>query len=505
MKMKTLAGLIVVSVLLGACGYADVVESTTPSISIESFEDYYNQELIWNDCDIYFECTTVLVPLDYADPLGPTIEIAVSRHLAELPGRRLGAIFMNPGGPGGSGIDYLQSYEYQFSDQLIDRFDLIGFDPRGVNQSSAVECFTDAELDAYAAADATPDTEAEIAEYFSSGTVVDENCYERSGELLAHVSTLEAAKDMDILRAVMGETKLNYLGKSYGTQLGAVYATLFPANVGAFVLDGAVDFTLPTRELALGQAKGFDLAINRFAEYCVSSAIVCDLGDSAPEIVQKIQNLLTELDQNPMQTMDSNRNLTEAQAWTAILGAMYVPDGGWDWLIEGLSLAFRGKGYELLNISDWFWGREVDGYADNSTDANIAINCADFGDSGITPLDIEAEFMAAAPITGRVLAWSEGGCSTWPVEFGVLPQELRVQTSPILVIGTTYDPATPDTWAQSLAAKLGVGIYINYNGDGHTAYMSGSTKLNNAVDAFFIEGTVPAPGSSFEPDWPMID
>jgi pimeloyl-ACP methyl ester carboxylesterase len=506
MKLKLSASAVAVVLFLSACGHSDATPFPTNSLSADSLDDYYNQEVIWKDCDVYFECTTVVVPMDYANPAGDTVNIAVSRHLADKPAKRIGALFMNPGGPGGSGIEYLKSYEYQFTDKVIDQFDLIGFDPRGVNLSSAVTCFTDAELDVYAESEATPDTPTEVDEFFELAKQVDEKCLERTGELLNHVSTVEAAKDLDVLRAVMGESKLNFMGKSYGTQLGGVYAVLFPENIGAMVLDGAVDFTLSTKDLSLGQAKGFDLSLSRFARYCVESAVVCDLGETEEEILQKIQELLEQLDQQPMKTSDPDRPLSESQAWTAILGAMYVADGGWDWLIEGLSLAFRGRGSELLNISDWFWSREYDGYADNSTDANIAINCADFGPSGLTPEDIVDEFVAAAPITGRVLAWSEGGCDTWPGGFTPMPQDLKIEsTQSILVIGSSFDPATPDVWARSLAAKLGIGVYINFNGDGHTGYMSGSTDLNNAVDEFLINGVIPEANASFDPDWPLLD
>lgn len=506
MKIRTIAVGMISAMVLTACGHSLETPFPTNTTEAKTLEDFYNQEVTWEPCNDFFECTTVLVPMDYADPAGETVSIAVSRHEADKPAKRLGAIFMNPGGPGGSGIDYLESYEWQFTNRLINQFDLIGFDPRGVNLSSAVDCFTDEELDFYAASDGTPDTAAEIAEFRELGEAIDATCLERTGELLGHVSTIEAAKDMDILRAVMGEDKLNYLGKSYGTQLGGVYATLFPENVGAFVLDGAVDFTLPSTELALGQAIGFDLSINRFAEYCVTSAVVCDLGSTSDQVISRMMKFLDELDAKPLETSDPDRPLTEAHAWTAILGAMYAADGGWDWLIEGLSAGFRGKGNELLNIADWFWGRELDGYADNSTDANIAINCADYGFTGSTPEDVMAEFEAAAPITGRVLAWTEGGCETWPVPSVGLPTDLLLTDAPpILVIGTTYDPATPDVWARSLAEKLGVGVYINYNGDGHTGYMAGSTDLDAAVDDFFINGTVPVAGTSFDPDWPLLD
>jgi pimeloyl-ACP methyl ester carboxylesterase len=506
MKLKMSAVAVVVALFVSACGHSDATPFPSNSLSANSLEDYYAQELVWEDCDVFFECATVVVPMDYAEPAGDTVNIAVSRHLADKPAKRAGALFMNPGGPGGSGIEYLRSYESQFTNSIIDQFDLIGFDPRGVNLSSAVTCFTDEELDEYAASEATPDTPAEVDEFFELGKQVDENCFERTGDLLSHVSTVEAAKDLDVLRAVMGEAKLNYLGKSYGTQLGAVYAVLFPENIGNMVLDGAVDFTLSTKELSLGQAKGFDLSLSRFARYCIEAAIVCDLGDSETEILQNIKDLLDRLDQEPMKTSDPDRPLSESQAWNAILGAMYAANGGWDWLIEGLSMAFRGKGSELLNISDWFWGREYDGYSDNSVAANIAINCADFGPSGLTPQDIEAEFVAAAPFTGKVLAWSEGGCEGWPGGFTPLPQDLNIFSNfSIVVIGTTYDPATPDEWARALASKLGIGVYINFNGDGHTGYMSGSTDLDNVIDDFFLYGMVPTENLSYEPDWPLLD
>lgn len=493
-------------VLLAAC----TAPSTSPSSTLSldgSLDVFYNQTLNWQDCRDVFECTKLVVPLDYADLTGDTIEISVMRHKTEQSSKRIGSLVINPGGPGGSGVDYVESYDTLFTDAIIETYDIVGFDPRGVNESAPIECLSAAELDVYLASEPTPDTPAEVAAFFAEGKAADAKCFEKSGKVISHVSTVETVKDLDILRAALGEDKLDYLGKSYGTQIGAVYAAMFSDKVGRFVLDGAVDMQLTSAELSLGQAKAFELALKRFATYCVESAVVCDLGNTPQAVVAKIQKFINSLDQKPLKTDDRDRMLTESLGWSAIIGPMYMPDGGWDWLIEGLSNAFKGDGTGLLDIADWINGRNFDGtYLDNSTAAFTAISCLDYGKTGAAPQELLEKFEAEAPFFGRVLAWSEGGCADWKASGELLPRDVSAPDAPaIVVIGTTYDPATPNEWAVALAKQLKVGVYLNFNGDGHTAYLSGSECVDNAVDAFWINGTVPAAGTVCQPDFPFVE
>lgn len=491
--------LLVLLLLLSACSMQNSSESPSPSQSL-TLESFYEQEITWTKCRGVFECTEVLVPLDYNNLNGKNIALSVMRKHAE--GDSLGAIFTNPGGPGGSGIQYLESYSYAFSRTLQKNFDLVSWDPRGVNESSGVDCLSDSDLDTYGASEPTPDDPGEIEAFKTLTLDFSEGCLENSTEILSHISTTETVKDLDILRAVLQQEKLNYIGKSYGTLVGSLYAHMFPNFVGRFVLDGAVDARLSTRELALGQAIGFDAALVRFARYCFELESSCDLGNSERVIIKNIMDFLQNLDREALPTNNPNRPLTESLGWVSVYGPLYAPSFGWDWLISGLEEAYQGDGTNLLEIADWIMSRNTDGtYSDNSTEAYWAITCLDNGPTTVLPDTFEADFMKKSPYFGRALAWSEAGCFNWPVTGERISKDVSaIGAPPIIVIGTTHDPATPDAWARALAEQLGVGVYVNFNGDGHTAYMSGSRCINSLVDEFILNGTVPKTGTICQPN-----
>ena len=491
------------AVALSACSFQSAESSPTPTPP-QTLDSFYDQVVTWKECRGIFECADVVVPLDYNNLSDGTISLSVMRKRAE--GTSRGAIFTNPGGPGGSGIQYLESYSFAFSRTLQKNFDLVSWDPRGVNESSPVDCLTDSELDVYGASEPTPD-DADEREFFNRLTLdFSAGCLENSGEILSHISTTETVKDLDILREVFEQAKLNYIGKSYGTLIGAHYAHMFPDRVGQFVLDGAVDPSITTRELALGQAVGFDDALRRFAKYCFEIESSCDLGNSERVIINNIINFLEQLDKQPLKTNDPNRPLTESLGWVAVYGPLYAPSFGWDWLISGLEEAYRGDGSNLLEIADWIMSRNSNGtYADNSTEAYWSITCLDNGPSTEFPDSFVAEFVSKSPYFGRALAWSEAGCFNWPVTGEVLSKTVSaLGAPPIIVIGTTHDPATPDAWARSLAEQLVSGIYVNFNGDGHTAYMSGSKCINTIVDEFILNGVLPTDGTICEPNTPLV-
>ncbi|MFZ9694125.1 MAG: alpha/beta hydrolase [Candidatus Nanopelagicales bacterium] len=491
------------SLLLTACSNQSGSVIPPPSLP-DTLESFYSQDLTWKECRGIFECADVQVPLDYNDFSKGTITLSVMKKPAE--GSSRGAIFTNPGGPGGSGIQYLESYSYAFSRILQKNFDLVSWDPRGVNESSPVDCLTDSELDFYGASEPTPDNPAEIEAFKNLTLEFSYGCLENSPEILSHISTTETVKDLDILRELLAQPKLNYIGKSYGTLIGAHYAEMFPNRVGKFVLDGAVDPSLTTRELALGQAVGFDDALSRFAKYCFDLESSCELGNSERVIIKNIMDFLNRLDQEPLKTNDPNRPLTESLGWVSVYGPLYAPSFGWDWLISGLEEAYQGDGTNLLEIADWISSRNSNGtYSDNSTEAYWSITCLDNGPTTELPNTFEKDFISKSPYFGRALAWSEAGCLNWPVIGEKLSKSITASGAPpILVIGTTHDPATPDSWARSLAEQLSVGIYVNFNGDGHTAYMSGSKCINTLVDEFILNDVIPEVGTSCEPNNPLV-
>ncbi len=291
----------------------------------------------WKPCRGDFDCTTVTVPLDYDRPDGRTIDLALLRAPAADPRQRVGSLVVNPGGPGAPGTSYAAQSGLVFRDPLLDSFDIVGFDPRGTGASSPVDCLTDAQLDAYIAADPSPDDAAERRRFRRDVLALGDGCAAKSGELAAHVSTVEAARDLDVIRAVLGDRKLDYFGASYGTKLGATYAELFPRRVGRLVLDGAVDLSLGFRELARGQARGFEVALRAYVEDCVESES-CPLGGSVEEGLTRISEFIDEVDASPLPT-SGGRELAVGNAFYGIVAPLYVRDY-WPVLTQALERGF---------------------------------------------------------------------------------------------------------------------------------------------------------------------
>jgi pimeloyl-ACP methyl ester carboxylesterase len=349
--------------------------SASPSPPSPELARFYSQELEWTECQGRFECATLQVPLDYADPDGRTIELALLRAPAVETDQRVGSLVVNPGGPGQPGTTFASQADLAFGDPLLDRFDIVGFDPRGTGDSAPVDCLGDRALDRYVAFDPDPDTATErrgfvrLSEQFARG------CAQRSGKLAAHVSTIEAARDMDVLRAALGESTLRYFGASYGTELGATYAELFPDRVGRFVLDGAIDVSLDVRDLALGQAEGFETALRAYVEDCVENIDSCFLGDSVEEGLARISDFLDSVDAEPLPA-SSGRSLQVGNAIYGIALPLYVRDY-WFLLSQALGDAFDGNGSALLQLSDLYNSRGPTGYTDNSREAFVAISCLD--------------------------------------------------------------------------------------------------------------------------------
>ena len=456
-----------------------------PSAELQSF---YDQELDWSGCEGDRECATLEVPVDYADPGGDTIDLALLRVPAT--GDAQGSLVVNPGGPGAPGTDYAAAAGQVLREPLLRAFDVVGFDPRGTGDSSPVDCLSDDELDAYLAGDPDPDDAAEEKQYAADVRAFGAGCA-ASGELAAHVSTVEAARDMDVLRAALGESTLTYLGASYGTKLGATYAELFPDRVGRFVLDGAVDVSLDNRRLGLEQAEGFETALRAYVQNCVDTTESCFLGDSVDEGLATIDGLLADIEASPLPT-SGERDLAIGNAFYGIVAPLYNRDY-WFILSAALGSALDGKGQALMELADLYSSRGEDGYTDNSTEANVAINCLD--DPSSVPFGKVREaypaYEEASPTFGRVFAWSLTTCRGFPPRS---TEELDIRgegAAPILVTGTTRDPATPLKWAEALAAQLESGVLLRRDGDGHTAYNSGNECVDTAIEDYLLDGDVP--------------
>lgn len=454
---------------------------------------FYDQTLDWQGCrTVLGECAELEVPLDWSEPEGATIQIGVYR--AQAPGESRGSLVVNPGGPGGSGMDYAMAARVIVGDEILRTFDIVGFDPRGVGQSEAIDCLNGPELDEYFGRDLTPDSAAEREAVVESSKDFAQKCREREGEILEHISTVDVAKDMDVLRAALGDAKLNYLGKSYGTYLGTIYAELFPEHVGRMVLDGAVAPDLTALEFVKGQAKGFERAGKSWAQHCVDQG--CLLGSSVEEVIQSVEGLLKDLDQNPIPG-SGGLQLTEGWATLGIVRAMY-DESWWPRLTDALVDAEQGDGSALAVLGMRYAGRTPSGqYPTNLEEAGWAITCTDRAPTTKATdwTSFEKKVSEVAPIMGDAAAWRSVTCAVWPVEPQIAPHKVSAKgAGPILVIGTTGDPATPYAWAKRLYQQLDNAALITYEGDGHTAYMRSNDCVDSAVDEFWMTGKVPEGG-----------
>ncbi|MGW7330511.1 alpha/beta hydrolase [Streptomyces sp. NPDC054840] len=479
-------------------------KSATPSAQrspdAAALRPYYGQKLTWRDCGVPgFQCSTMKAPLDYAHPgSGQDVEIAVSRRTATGPGKRLGSLVVNPGGPGGSGIGYLQAYAgIGYPAPVRAQYDMVSFDPRGVERSSPVECLSGPAMDKYTQVDQTPDDPAERAGLVAAFKEFAEACRTKSGRVLPHVSTVDAARDMDLLRAVLGDEKLHYVGASYGTLLGATYADLFPDRVGRLVLDGAMDPARPALELNRDQTEGFETAFTSFAKDCAKQPD-CPLGKGGPDAVAaRLKEFFRKVDAQPAATGDPDRPLGEALATTGVIAALY-DESAWQQLREALGSAMNGDGSGLLSLADSYYEREADGKYANLMFANAAVNCLDQPAAFSGPEAVDTalpSFEKASPVFGAGLAWAALNCTYWPVKATGKARELTAKgAAPIVVVGTTRDPATPYKWAQALAGQLESGTLLTYDGDGHTAYGRGSDCIDAAINRYLLEGKAPQDG-----------
>ena len=472
--------------LLTACsrGSTSTASKPTPSPSPSV------QALNWTSCGGGFQCASLTVPLDYANPdNGKTIQLALIRKPALDQANRIGSVLTNPGGPGASGIQYLRQAAGSMTN-LNRRFDLVGFDPRGVGQSAPVRCLSGRDEDAFNALDPVWDDPQEKA----AGIQADKNfaagCMRMSPEILPFVDTESAARDMDQIRAAVGDAKLTYLGFSYGTFLGQTYAHLFPTHVRALSLDGVVDPTVAPNDMLLQQVKSFQKNLEAFAADCKSRS-TCQFGRSGDPL-SKISALLQRLDADPMAV--GSRRLTRSLAVIGIITPLYDPST-WTFLDQGLTTAEGGNGSLLLQFSDLYLARHADGSYDNENDANYAINCLDRP----VPTDVSAydalgpSYSAASAILGPAEQYSNLVCAYWPVPAKGKLGPLTADGAPtILLVGGTDDPATPYAWAQAVHEQISNSVLLTRQGNGHVSYDK-SRCAQQAEDDYLIDLTVPAP------------
>jgi pimeloyl-ACP methyl ester carboxylesterase len=488
--------------LLAGCS---LLAPPTPMVTLvdvpEGLEEYYGQQLDWKACEPRgMECTTVTAPIDWAKPGAGDIELAVVR-LATDGGDRVGSLLMNPGGPGGSGVDLVQqAAEFVTSDDLRQSFDIVGWDPRGVGRSTGVACFDDAELDAFLyGVPANPaGSDAWLAEQVEAEKEFAAACAENTGPLLGHIDVESNARDMDLLRAVLGDEKLNYLGFSYGTSFGAHYAELFPQNVGRLVLDGAIDPSLGSSETFTVQMGGFENAFRAYAADCLAGAN-CPFNGTLDEALAQAAALFSGVEGGGLRA-DDGRELTASTLGTALSYPLY-DQASWPALSQMLDELRGGDATRALQFADAYNSRNSDGsYADQSVAVYTAATCLDsvFAGGLESTKATMAAIEAAAPTVGKYVSYGDWvhidiACQNWASPSVVTPHPIVAEgAAPILVLGTTNDPATPYAWAQAMAGQLSSGVLVTREGEGHTAYGQGNDCIDQTVDDYLVDGTVPA-------------
>ncbi|BAW05478.1 alpha/beta hydrolase [Nocardia seriolae] len=498
--------LLATTLAMTAAACTSVVDGKpTPSAPL-GLDSFYHQTLNWGSCTDYVqsdddslpkgsECTRVTVPVDYANPGGATAKIAISRIKAT--GKKIGSLLLNPGGPGVTGLNMVSIGD---KTDLAERFDRIGFDPRGIGASQpSIQCMTAAENDAQRAEPNKDNSPAGIAAIEAENKDFANKCVERTGkEFLAHVGTREVVQDMDVIRGALGDSKLTYLGYSYGTRIGYTYAEKFPDRVRALVLDGALKPDQDQLKESLAQAASFQNAFDNYAADCAAKEKTnCPLGDDPKQATKKFRALVDPLWDKPVPTQDP-RGLHYGDAITGVQQTLYSVRL-WPALTKGLRELAQGSGDTLLALADMYDGRHDDGTYDNSSDAFTAIRCVD--DPPITDRAVaakqDADYRRVAPFLDDGHSGNAApleGCAFWPVPNTGTPHKLSIPGLPkVVVISTTDDPATPYQAGVDLAQQLGASL-ITFKGTQHTVSLQGKACVDDPVVSYLVDLKEPAAG-----------
>ncbi|WP_414935497.1 alpha/beta hydrolase [Amycolatopsis sp. cmx-11-51] len=511
MSLRRVPAVLVVAVLVASCTTprpqpAPQVSPTTsvsPTPDPKALEKFTGQKLKWGACtdfaDKAFDCAKLTVPLDYLKPDGETISIGVLRHKTKKTDQRIGSLVVNPGGPGGSGVS--AAARIAKSDPaatLAARFDIVGFDPRGVGTSEPkLVCLTDAERDADRAEDSESDTTPSgIAKQLDDARAYAAKCAERTKhgqELLANIGTRDVVRDLDVLRTALGDEKLTYLGFSYGTQIGTAYAEAYPDKVRALLLDGAVDPELDTAESLVTQMAGFQNTFIEFGKWCAARED-CALGRDAGAVTKAFQDLVRPLITEPVPA--GNRELSFEDAITGTSAALYSQDA-WKFLNEGFAELKRGSGKTLVALADSYYGREPDGRYTGILDVYFAVRCVDstrIADRRVIDSAHQRMLQSAPFLAGGTPDMSELDiCSVWPVPATSEVHSPKIDGLPRpLIISTTDDPATPYASGVNLARDL-KGALLTFEGARHTVFLDGNECVDGAGNSYLIDGELPAP------------
>jgi pimeloyl-ACP methyl ester carboxylesterase len=462
----------------------------------------------WADCGDGFQCATLTVPVDWKNPAGDSLGLTLIRHPAESAADRIGALVVNYGGPGESGVDYLRATWPRLPDIVRARFDVVSFDPRGTGASRAIDCVDDAFLDLSGGIAAVPSTPDQLHAVHAFNQAFAAGCAERMGAYAGQVGTRNVARDVEAIRIALGEPKLSYLGYSYGTIVGITYAQMFPTTIRAMVLDGPPDYWLSARDYAYAQAQGFMRALGAFLDWCQQQQ--CALAEAGtPRDV--LQELIARVDQQPLPAsyvadgITRDGTLTPSLLESAVLSLLYDRSRGWPLLADDLLTAARqGWGGPLLAVADRYLGRDPGGRWNPLVEANAVINCVD-RPARSTPTTAQeladvAIFQAQLPPWGG--SWATAACVGMPRPArGDKLGDVRVRGAPpVLVVGTTGDPATPYAGARALVGRIPGSQLLTFESTEHTAFGRGiSACIDGAVDAYLVDAALPAVGARCSP------
>jgi len=496
------------TVLAGCTSFSDSVGEEAASTTSAAPEPEA-EPIDWTDCneeiqalvagqpgserDLSFECGRTEVPISYDEPEGATLPLFLVRVVSGTQTDRIGSLVVNPGGPGASGADAAIGLALTLPDEIVSRFDIVGFDPRGVGLSTPVECIPDERKEEILAAEPRPVSDEDLDAAFALAQDVADGCAEEYGDALGTFNTVDTARDMDRLREALGDEQLTYLGYSYGTTLGSTYAEIFPDKVRALVLDAAVDPDVAAKEDAEQSAAAFEAGFDAFAANCTGLLAGCPLGAQPRQFVEQV---LAQAAATPIPSSEpgETRQATPGIVMTAIQAALY-DTASWPQLAQSLAAAQAGDAKGLFSLADSYAGRLEDGTYSNLFDANVAINCADteerFDESEIR--DLAADWNAKYPLFGAGSAVGLYTCSVWEAERTPLPERDAAGSAAIVVVGNSGDPVTPLPGAVDLAEDLDNGHLLTWQGQGHTAYPK-TDCITAAVDTYLLDLVPPMDG-----------